>query len=279
MRAIKRVGVSGMILLLILAVIMVIELYPMLWMILSSMKAPDQFSRSMLDLPRGFYYLNYINAWTRGMFGIYARNSIIVTGGSMVIVLFFGSMIGFAIEKMRWKLSAITLNIFLSGIMVPMIVLLLPQYLIIKWMGLYDNLLSLIFVMSMVQLPVAIFIFSNFFRFMPNDVMESAVLDGCNIYQVYFQIVVPLSLNTFVTVTLCSFFIFWNEFIYANTFISSVNMKTIQVGISFFVGYFNSTEWGPIFAGLCIATLPTIILYIILNQKVMSGMIAGSVKG
>jgi len=129
------------------------------------------------------------------------------------------------------------------------------------------------------QLPIAIYLFVNFFSYLPNEIMESAVIDGCSIYAIFFRIVLPLSMNTIITVTVVSFFIFWNDLIAANTYIVSLNLKTIQVGLVSFVGYMGRKEWGPIFAGLMISTAPTLALYFALNRRVLTGVVAGSLKG
>jgi len=233
----------------------------------------------MFQLPDVLYVQNYYDAWTRGMFNRFYVNSVITTGAALVIIVFLGAMAGFAIEKMVWKRSSFVLKIYLSGIMIPGIMLLLPQFLIIKGIGLYNNLFSISLVTAMVQLPVAVYLYATFYRYLPDEVMESAVLDGCNMPQVFIRIIMPLSINTVATVIICSFFVFWNDFVIANTFVTKVELKTIQVGISFFVGYLKKTEWGPIFAGLCIGTLPTVALYLFLNKQVLSGVVEGSIKG
>jgi len=233
----------------------------------------------MLNLPEGFFIQNYIDAWTRGNLGRYYINSVIATSATLVVILILGSMIGFAIEKMIWKFSAITLKIFLSGIMIPGIMLLLPQFFIIRQLDLYNTLLSVILIYSSSQLPLAIFLFATFFRFLPNDIIESSVIDGCSIPRSFFTIVLPLSVNTVVTIIILTFFVVWNDFVVANTFIASMDLKTLQIGISFFTSDWNHTEWGPIFAGLSIGTIPTIFLYLALNKKVLAGVAEGSVKG
>ena len=277
----KLNGISfvQVILMTLVFIIIVISVYPVIWMILTSVKPPYQFSRSMLELPDQLFFRNYYDAWTRGNFGRYYINTVVVTVTGLFLVVGLGSMIGFAIEKMRWKLSKFTLKIFLSGIMIPGVMLLLPQFLIFKSVGLYNNLLSIIAAITVGQLPISVFLFSTFYRYLPNDVMESAVIDGCSIPQVFFRIVLPLTTNTVLTVIICGFSVFWNDFVVANTFTTDVNMKTVQVGISFFMGFFTLTEWGPIFAGLCIGTLPTVIVYLFLNQRVLTGVAEGSVKG
>jgi raffinose/stachyose/melibiose transport system permease protein len=275
----QRITVTKILALAFIVLCLIAATAPVLWMFLSSLKSPDQFQRSMLELPRTFYYENYTNAWTRGHFQYYLRNSAIATFASLFVILVLGAMIGFAIQKMKWRLSQPTLTVFLSGIMIPGMILLLPQFLIFKALGMYDHLVSLVVAYSVLQLPISIFIFVNFYKYLPDDLMQAAVMDGCSIYGVFFRVVIPLSMNTIVTITVVSFFIFWNELVAANTFIVNLYLKTIQVGLMTFIGYLGRKEWGPIFAGLTISTVPTLALYFVLNRRILTGVVAGSVKG
>ena len=279
MRKLKRLSIVQIIAAPIMLVYIVISVYPLIWMAMSSIKPPWQFVGNSMALPEMFFYENFINAWVRGQFNVYYINSVIITVGGIAVILVLGSMAGFAIEKMRWRLSQVGLRIFLSGIMIPAIMLLLPQVLIYMRLGLFNNLTAVIAALAMGQLPISVYLFSTFYRFFPNEVIESAVIDGCSIYQVFLRIVMPLTRNTVMTVIICSFFVFWNDFIAANTFTTRNDLKTIQVGVSLFVGNFTLTEWGPIFAGLTIATLPTVILYLFLNKQVLTGVAEGSIKG
>jgi raffinose/stachyose/melibiose transport system permease protein len=146
-------------------------------------------------------------------------------------------------------------------------------------LNLFNNLTAIIVALAMGQIPISVYLFATFFRFFPNEVMESAVIDGCSIPQVFVRIVLPLTRNTIITVIICNFFVFWNDFIVTNTFTTRTELRTIQVGVSLFVGNFNLTEWGPIFAGLTMATLPIAVLYLFLNRQILTGIVEGSIKG
>ncbi len=263
----------------VVVILLCIEIYPILWLFMSSMKTPLEFSnKPIFALPNGFHFENYINAWTSGKIWLYIKNSAITTCAAMLIIAVLSATAGFAIEKMKWKLSKTTLIVFLSGIMVPQQIVLIPLFMIYKKTGLLNSLLGLILVFSAFGLPLAIYLFTGFFKYVPDSIIEAAIIDGCNIYKAFFSIVLPVIKTAFVTVIMVNFFFYWNDLIFSMTFISKSELKTLQTGILGFTGMFT-TDWGSLFAGIVMGVLPTIIIYIFLNKHVIKGMTVGAVKG
>lgn len=264
----------------LLGIFIIAEIYPIIWLILSAFKAPNEFyTASAFALPKGLYMQNFVDAWTKGHMNIYFKNSIIATFAALFITIVVAAPASFAIAKMKWRLSKTTLTFFLVGIMVPVSVALTPLFIMYKEVGLLNSLWSLIITYSAFGLPMAIYIFTTNFYAIPDDMIEAAVVDGCNIYQVFYKIVLPLMKNTILTVVTLQFLLSWNDLIFSMTFNSKVELKTIQTGLMMFTGQYGQMEWGPIFASIAMGTLPTIALYIGLNKMVMEGMTAGAVKG
>ncbi|GAE93250.1 xylose ABC transporter [Gracilibacillus boraciitolerans JCM 21714] len=261
-------------------IMLLITVYPIVWLILSSFKNPSEFSNPMYALPSGVHFQNYIDAWTIGNMGTYFQNSIFVTFPSLFLILMFGAATAFAIEKMKWKLNNTILLVFLGGIMIPMQIVLLPLFTIYHQTGLLNNLLGLIIVYIAFGLPLTIFLFTGYYKTLPNELIEAAIMDGANIYQIFFKISIPLIINSFVSIALVQFFFVWNDLIFAMTFISDSELRTIQTGLINFTGEYGQREWGgPTFASISLAIIPTLILYLILNKLVMKGMTSGAVKG
>ncbi|MBM7572986.1 carbohydrate ABC transporter permease [Aquibacillus albus] len=258
---------------------LLITVYPIVWLILSSFKDPGEFSNPMYSLPDGVYIQNYIDAWTIGNMGTYFKNSILVTFPSLFFILIFGAAAAFAIEKMKWKLNNAVMLLFLAGIMIPMQIVLLPLFSIYHSTGLLNNLLGLIIVYIAFGLPLTIFLFSGYYKTLPNELIEAAIIDGASIYQIFFKISIPMILNAFVSVALVQFFFVWNDLIFAMTFISDSELRTIQTGLINFTGQYGQRQWGPTFASISLAIIPTLVLYLVLNKLVMKGMTSGAVKG
>lgn len=263
-----------------IAILVLIELYPVFWLLTSSIKAPIEFStRPIYALPDGFYWKNYVDAWTVGRMNTYFRNSLIATIPSLFFILLFGSAAAFAIEKMQWRFSNLVLLVFLSGIMIPVQIVLLPLFTAFLRLNMLNNLGTLILVYTTFGLSLTIFLFTSYFKAVPNEVIESAIIDGANIYQVYWHVAIPMVLNAFVTIALVQFFFVWNDLVFSMTFIRDTNMRTIQTGLLSFAGEFGQRNWGATFASISLAVIPTLLLYLALNKLVMKGVTAGAVKG
>jgi raffinose/stachyose/melibiose transport system permease protein len=230
-------------------------------------------------LPDGFYTRNYVRAWTIGRMNIFFKNSVITTFISLFFTLFFSACISFALVKMRWKASNFFMLLFSAGIIVPVQIVLIPLFLIYNKVGLINTLPCLIITYTGFSMSLAIYLFSGYLRAVPNDIMEAAVIDGCNIYSMFFRIILPLIKNAAITVLVVSFFSKWNDLIFSMTFISSQRLKTIQTGLLYFQDEFGNKEWGPIFAAISLAVLPTITVYAVLNKTVIKGMTEGAIKG
>lgn len=270
----SRVLVWGLI-----GLLLVVVLYPLLWMLLSSFKTNAEFSlEPFWALPSVFQWQNYVDAWTSGM-NVYFLNSVLVVFPSLVLILLTSVAAGFALEVMLWRGRNTILLIFLAGIMVPLQMVLLPLFTIYFQVGLIDSRWALIITYTAFGLPLSVFLMAGFFKAVPREVIEAAVLDGANIYQVFSHVAVPMVANGLVTVGLVQFFFLWNDLLFSLTFISSDSNRTIQTGLLNFTGEHGSVDWGPTFAAISMAVIPTLILYVVLNQQVVKGLTAGSVKG
>jgi raffinose/stachyose/melibiose transport system permease protein len=263
-----------------IAVLMVIEVGPLLWLLLSSFKADKEFTLEPLwALPAGLDWQNYVNALTSGNIGTYFLNSILAVFPSLALILILGLAAGFALEVMVWRGRNTVLLVFLAGILVPVQIVLLPLFTIYFQAQLIDTRWALIITYTGFGLPLTVFLMATYFKAIPHELIEAAVLDGANIYQIFGRVAVPLVANGLVTVTLVQFFFLWNDLLFSLTFISSDNLRTIQTGLLNFTGEYGQIQWGPTFAAICLAVFPTLILYLLLNQQVIKGLTAGSLKG
>jgi raffinose/stachyose/melibiose transport system permease protein len=260
--------------------LLVIVIYPIIWMILCSFKTPAEISlKPMFALPESFYLKNYFNAWYVGKMNIFIRNSAISTFTALMIVALFAIPAAFAIQIMKWKLSKFVLTVFTSGIMIPVYVVLLPLLIIYKKIGMTNSLLGLSLTYAAFGLPLAIYLFVGYFHYIPKDILESAFIDGCDIYSLLLRIIFPLMKNIILTVLTLQFVFNWNDLILSMTLINKVDLKTIQSGLLIFSNEYGDRDWGAIFAAITMGFLPTMLLYIVLNKLIVRGMTSGAVKG
>lgn len=264
----------------IILLICAIEVYPLFWMITASFKQSWEWSaKPAFALNSGFYFKNYTDAWTRGHMAVYFGNSLFTTLISLVFIVLFSTTVGFAVTKMQWKLRNFVSKYFLLGIMIPVATALIPLFQIYQRMGILNTRLCLILTYIAFGLSLSIFLTEGYLRSFPDEIMEAAVIDGCGIYRTLWSVVVPLMKNSIVTVLVLQFFFKWNDLLFSMTFISDSSLKTVQTGLLYFSDEFGSKNWGAIFASVSMSVFPILILYTVLNKKIMEGMTAGAVKG
>jgi len=257
-----------------------VEMYPVIWMLMASLKSPGDFAAlPAYSLPSKLYLKNFPVAWTTGRMGTFFKNSAITTIVSLFFIVFFSSTASFALTKMKWRGQRLVLMFFLAGIMVPVTIVLLPLFQIYLRLGLLNTYWSLIITYTGFGLALSIFLISSYMKSMPDDIIEAAVIDGCSLYSLFFRIIVPLIKNAMVTVIIIQFFFRWNDLIFSMTFISKTSLKTIQTGLMYFSDEYGSKNWGAIFAAITMGVTPTLLIYIILNKFVIEGMTSGAVKG
>ncbi|MDR0599246.1 MAG: carbohydrate ABC transporter permease [Treponema sp.] len=256
-----------------------IQLYPLFWLALFSLKDNSEiFGGNIAGFPKIPKWANYADALRQGGVLTYFLNSVFVSAVTIFLTLLLSSMAAYAITRMRWKYNKAAMMYLLLGMMIPVHAALLPLFIVLSKLKLLNSFPALIFPYVAFGLPLAVFILSGFLSGIPREMEESASIDGANIYRVFFSVILPLARPALATVAIFTYLASWNELMFAVTFISKRELKTITVGIMSMVGNYV-TQWGPIGAGLMIATIPTIVIYILLSDQVQKSMIAGAVKG
>ena len=256
----------------------IIYLLPLFWVALTSVKDDKTIFISPWALPEYLKFENYTFAWTAGRLGIAVWNSVLVNVLALVISLVLGSMAAFAIGRMKWKLSGAVMTYFLTGMMIPVHCVLIPLFVQFAKIHLADSQWGLIFPYVAFSLPLTIYIMTGFFSGLPDEILESACLDGCSIFGVFIKIAIPLAKTGLFVTGLMSFVANWNELLMAMVFISTDERKTLPVSLSKFVGPYN-TNYCQMFAAIMIAIVPTIVVYCIFSNQIVDGLTAGAVKG
>ena len=253
-------------------------IFPFLWLVLASLKTNAELLDDPFKLPKVFQFKNYTDAIEAAGLGRLIINSLVIGISATFLNILFSSMCAFAIARHTfWGRNVLFLTIS-AGILVPLNALIIPYFAIINYLNLYDTRTGLILVYCAIGLPVSTFILTEFFKSIPKEIEEAAYLDGCNFVSRYFRIMLPLALPGLATAGTFQFILCWNEFIYAMLLTSSTDIRTIQFGISYFTNQFFSDYVG-MFAAVVVSILPSITVFILFQEKVISGLTAGSVKG
>ncbi|WP_373218224.1 carbohydrate ABC transporter permease [Ruminococcus sp. 5_1_39BFAA] len=277
----KQKVTAGSIVKWVLAILLVIiQVYPFLYVFTSSFKSLDDFRKlPAYALPSALNLDNYITVFTKSHMPTYFKNSIIVLVGVLIPLLLIALMAGFALSKIKFKGKKLLLNYFLLGLMLPMQVALIPLFTIFNKLGLINTYAAIILPQIAFSLSYSIQLFYSFSKFFPEEMLEAAIIDGCSPIGCFFKMVMPMSLNSIITVATMQAVFCWNEYINAYTFTRSTDMKTVTLGLNDYVGSMGLTDWGATFAAITVTVIPVFIFYFLCSKKMLAGLTAGAVKG
>lgn len=271
--------IMKIILILFLLLFTVTSVYPLIWLVFFSFKSNEEiFGGNIIGPPREWLIENYENALLGGKVLGYLGNSIFVTLVVIVVSTILIAMVAYAVTRMRWKLRGTAYWFFMAGLTIPIHATLLPLFLLLKRIGILNTPLAIIIPYTAFALPFGIMVLGNHYATVPYEMEEAACIDGCSIYQAFFRVILPLVRPALATIAIFTFLSSWNELMFAMTFISDDRYKTLTVGIQSLAGMYY-TEWGPIGAGMVVATFPVLFIYILLSKQVQNAILAGAVKG
>jgi len=256
------------------------NIYPLFWMVSNSFKDNQEiFVSNVFGLPRVWRFENYIKAWQAFNIWLYFKNSIIVATATVAITLMLSLMFAYATARMNWKLSSVA-RIYMSlGMFVPVQVIFIPLVLLIRDFHLSNSHLALVVPYVAFQLSFCSIVFYGFFRTLPPELEEAAAIDGANVYVTFYRIILPLVKPAIATLAIFVFLSSWNEFTIALIMISDNSLKTLPLGLLHFQGQF-ATDWGAMGASMTLASIPTIIVYLLFSNEVEKALTVGSaIKG
>ena len=258
---------------------MLINLFPVYWMFTFSLKSNAEiFGDNVVGLPKQWLWSNYTSALNTGRMGKYFLNSTIVAVATILITLAVALMATFALTRLIWRQRKTLNKFFMLGLTIPIHASIVPIYVTLSRLHMLNTYWALIIPYAAFSLSMAILVCTGFMNELPRELDESACIDGCGVWGIFFRIIVPLMKPAVATVGIYTFLQCWNELMFANIFISKTELKTLPVGVQALSGQYT-TEWGPIGAALVLATFPTLIVYIFLSKRIQESFIAGAIKG
>jgi raffinose/stachyose/melibiose transport system permease protein len=252
-------------------------LYPLFWMFISSFKSYQEIYSNVWALPSEWHFENYALAWEKGIQN-YFLNSAYVTGFSILLTVMSGTMAAFVLARYRNRWIDASLLFIIGGLMMNPEVALIPLFEILTFFNLIDTRWALILTYVAYRLPLTIILIRAFFITVPKELSESALIDGCSEFGIYWRIYLPMSIPIVITSVIINAFYAWNEFLFATVFINSSELKTIPSGLMVFRDALR-TDWGVLLSGMVIASVPMVILLIVLQKYLVRGLSEGSVKG
>jgi raffinose/stachyose/melibiose transport system permease protein len=272
--------IGGLLFKTFLWVYFIISLYPLVYMLFFSLKNNDEiFYTNPLGLPNPVRIENYLDAVNSFKITLFFKNSVIVTTCALFFTLIFALTFAYGVSRMEWRLRKAANTYLQFGLFIPMQVIMIPLAVLVKNIGISNTYFALIVPYIAFNLSFSSMIFYGFYRTLPMELEESAYIDGASIYRTFAQIIVPLVKPAVATVSIFGFLNMWNEYSMALILITDQAFKTLPTGLLSFTGQF-STKWGPMGAAMVIASIPTIVVYLLLSEQVEKALTVGSaVKG
>jgi trehalose/maltose transport system permease protein len=265
----------------LIVLILLYTLFPFYWAVATSLKTSAELNQAPpLYWPKSLDFSHYDAVLHNGTFIKALRNSAIVAVLSVVIALVIGSLAAYAIGRFNFRGKQPVLYLILSMTMFPAIAILGSLYDMIRWAGKFNTLQALIFAYTTFTLPFMVWVLANFFRAMPAELEQAAMVDGASPMRAFYQILLPLAMPGMATTGLLAFIAAWNEYLFASTFTITPDRRTVPVAIANFSG--NTAfeiPWGNIMAASIVVTVPLIVLVMLLQRKIIAGLTAGAVKG
>ncbi len=250
---------------------------PMAWMLVNSLKTNQELFRNSLALPAVPQFINWVNAWNKGLYK-YFGNSLIVSGCSLAGILILSSLLAYGLTRFNAKGSNVIFLIVLGGMALSEQVALVPLYKILKAIHVYNTYFAVILPYIAFRIPFTVFLMRSYFIAIPKELEEAAVVDGYNSLQIFQKIIVPISKPIFASCAIVCLNHVWNEFLFANVFLESKELMTIPIGLMTFKGDLRA-DYTVMLAGIIIASLPMIVLFLCMSKQFVRGLTAGAVKG
>lgn len=265
---------------------------PVAWVFMASIKQNSEFYRNPWNLPAGFYWQNFVDAWNTAKMGEYMLNSVFVTALALILLLVIALPAAYCLSRFKFKGQKFLKTAFMAGLFINVNYIVVPIFLMLRdgdiWLkkvigtGFFlNNRVVLAVVYAATALPFTIYLLSGYFSTLPHDYEEAAYIDGASYFKAMWKIIFPMAKPSIVTVILFNFLSFWNEYIISMTLLNATDgAKTLPVGLlNLMQAQQSAAQYGSMYAGLVLVMLPTLILYICVQSKLTEGMTVGGLKG
>jgi len=249
------------------------------WIMLASLKSTREIFREPFKLPAEFLWENYINAWNSVRLGDYIINSIIVVTVSLIVLMAVSAPAAYALSRFKFRGASIITMVYIAGMGIPYPLLFIPLFGILTVLRLINTLPGLMLVYVSLSIPFTVFLLTGFFATLPKELEEAALIDGCSNWQTFWHVMLPLASPGVLTAAIFNGIGLWNEYQLALVFINNPDNRTLSLGLYSMQNAMQYTgDWPGLFAGVVIVMIPTIFLYVILSEKMISGITMGAVK-
>lgn len=249
------------------------------WVLVSSFKGNQEIFKDVFNFPKVWQFGNYIKAWNSAKFALYFKNSIIVTFSAVAGILITSAPAAYILSRVNFKGRNFISMIFIAGMGIPVSLVLIPLYVMMNKIGLVNTFVGLIIVYISLSIPFTVYILTGFFGSLPKELEEAAIIDGCSDFEVFWHIMLPLASPGLLTAAIFNGIGLWNEYQLVLVFIGDGTKRTLALGLYSLQSAMQYTgDWVGLFAGVSIVMVPTILLFVVLSEKMISGITMGANK-
>ena len=273
----KKMTAGRVVMYVLLLIAAVIFAAPMLFTVVSSLKTKVEIFSEPFSLPDVIQWGNYVEAWTGANMSVYFLNSIIQAGATVIVLAITSSMAAYVLSRFDFKCNKFLMLFFTLGMMVPMHTVLVPVSYMISALGLKNNIPALIMIYTAFNLPFSIIVVTSFMKGVNKSLEEAALLDGASYFQIYKNVMLPMTVPAISTISIFNFLNAWNNILFPLLFINDKELKPIALGLLNFNGE-RGSDYGPLMAAIVITVAVPLILYLLFQEKVEGGLAAGAVK-
>ncbi|WP_406071348.1 carbohydrate ABC transporter permease [Micromonospora sp. NBC_01638] len=253
---------------------------PLLWMFISSFKTNSEILADPWGLPGALHLDNWARAWTGAHIGRYFLNSLVVVAGSVSLTMLMGATAAYVFARYEFRGRQVVYYLFVGGLMFPVFLALVPLFFVVRNAGLFGTWRGLILVYAAYSLPFTVFFLTAFFRTLPTSVAEAAMVDGCGHFRLFFRVMLPMARPGLISVAIFNFLSHWNQFLLPQVLMQGDDSKWMLAqglfALSVSQGY--AGDYARLFAGLSIAVLPVLAVYVGFQRQVQAGLTAGQLK-
>lgn len=263
---------------LVMGIFSLLTVYPIFWLAMNSLKTTREFQMNQIGLPVAPTLSNYVGAWKLGEFSKLIPNSLIYTIGATAGIILLSVLAGFAFAKISSRATKPIYASFVVGILLTVSSLMIPLFLEVNLLGIYDTRLAVLLVYIGSGLPMGIYLATEFIKAIPTALVESARIDGAGYFSIWRSIILPMTIPVATTLAILNITGIWNEFALINILVSRTELKSLPLGMFRFSGSLSS-DYGKQFAALTIGMAPMLIFYVVFRKQITKGVSAGAVKG
>ena len=256
-----------------------ISVYPLLWVVIQSLKTETEFLESIWTLPARLNFQNYATAWNDAGMSRYFMNSVVVTLVTTAVNLVFVTCAGYAFAKLKFPGKTFFYYMIIFNLLIPTAIILLPMFTMVNRMHLVNTLPALVFPYFQGFAPMGLIICRNYFEDLPDELMEAGKLDGCSNMQVFRKIMLPLAKPILAPMAILSAIQVWNEYLWARPSLTDESKYTLSVGVALFNKKTETVGYTPVFAALSISALVIVVVYLCMQKNFVKSIAAGAVKG